>query len=200
MVLCVSLWWCRCVGYGVPCLRMGGVAVQRHVFPRVPLDVGVRHIHSPREFIVAHGLAAPGFEIVKTRWPQWTRDYAVLEFEYVTWFGEGCGVVFTDRWTQSMVWMADARCAGRGVLARLEVAGVGPQGYSLRVVREVFGELGPVERWAWPPVQVLSKVVEDAVGWGAMERVGANDADENVLEYRRRVLWELVRSSPRQRR
>ena len=155
-------------------------------FTGIPYTEGVRHIHSPEQLVRAHGLAAPGFEIVETWEPMWVRDHVLLRFRYRTWFGEGEGRLFTDRSASSVVWVANAGMTA-GLTAKLRVWAVGAQGFGLEVKAAEFGTRGLLETWARPTERPTSEDVARAMLEGSVQ---AKDA--NLQEYMRRALWDVA--------
>ena len=162
--------------------------MQVFTFPGIPFDVGVRHIHSPEHFVIGHGLAAPGFEIIKTNSPLLVREYVLVEFRYKTWLGQGEGRLFTDNWNESMLWLWD-RDNDYGLTSSLRVWREGEQGCGMEIKNSAYGTLPFWEKLTRSHHSENQDV--DSVLCAVNAGYGTINEDSNLRHYRRLVMWGL---------
>ena len=152
-------------------------------FPEIPLDLGIRHIHTPEHFAVAHGMALPHFKLTETSPPQRVGEYALIAFRFRTIFGERSARMFTDDRCVSHLLFQDADDRAY-LLTTLAVTQNGIFGHNIRVHGTVFNERPLLERLA-TAATVTREGVHDAILRGYSVR----NEDENLLAYRRMVLF-----------
>jgi hypothetical protein len=156
------------------------------MFPNVALDLGIRHIHTPEHFAVAHGLTLPGFELVDSTPPVRVKDYALVSFRFRTLFSaevRSARMFTNDRCTSHLLFQDHADRAT--MLATFSVKGVGMSGHSLHLSGTPLGELAPLERLLGAVTVTRDGVLQAILtGYGVM-----GDEDENLRLYRRMVLF-----------
>lgn len=155
-------------------------------FPDVALDLGVRHIHTPEHFAVAHGLTLPGFELVSTTPPVRVNDYALVSFRFRTLFSaevRSARMFTNDRCTSHLLFLDHADCAT--MLATFTVTNVGATGHALHLSGTPLREPEPLERLLGAVTVTRGGVLQAMLrGYGVVA-----DEDENLRRYRRMVLF-----------
>ena len=156
------------------------------MFPNVALDLGIRHIHTPEHFAVAHGLTLPGFELVSTAPPVRVNDYALVSFRFRTLFSaevRSARMFTNDRCSSHLLLLDHTDRAS--MLATFSVEGVGVAGHALHLTSTPLRELEPLERLFGAGTRdgVLRAILR---GYGVV-----GDENENLRQYRRMVLFGL---------
>lgn len=147
-------------------------------FPGIPVDMGVRQIHSPEHFGYG-GLV----QVLESEPPQRVGNYTCVRFTARTLLGDAKVNMLTDRSDTSFI-IAHHRgvpvCSAR---LRATSRGVGAHAITLR--GQVHGEMGVLGRVALGIVRHKS-AWESAIRWGYSTKT----EDENLRMYRERVLWD----------
>ena len=152
-------------------------------FPEIPLDLGIRHIHTPEHFAVAHGMALPNFKLLDSSPPQRVGDYTLIAFRFRTIFGERSARMFTDNRCSSNLLLQDEDDRAY-LLTTLTVTQNGAFGHSIRVDGTVFNDRPLLERLA-TAATVTREGVHDAI----LRGYSVHNEDVNLLTYRRMVLF-----------
>jgi hypothetical protein len=163
---------------------------QFFTFPNIPLDLGIRHIHTPETYEISHKLSFPHFELVDVSEPYTVGNHAVIHFRFRTLLGERVAHMFTNDRCVSHVLINDI-ASNQHILTTFSVVRDGMFGHKLRVKSQV---ITPTTDIAYPstycisgfgPVVLSSEHVADAI------REGYRAKHENpyLLEYRRMVLF-----------
>ena len=158
------------------------------MFPNVALDLGIRHIHTPEHFAIAHGLTLPGFELVSTAPPVRVNDYALVSFRFRTLFSaevRSARMFTNDRCTSHLLLLDHTDRAS--MLATFSVEGVGVAGHALHLTGTPLRELEPLEQ-----LFGAATVTRDCVLRAILRGCGVvGDEDENIRQYRRMVLFGI---------
>lgn len=168
------------------CLLRCALAYVSHTFnfPKIPMRVGVYHIHSPEYFLDAHGICAPGFELLDTHAPSSSGEYHVAAFSFRTLFGRMEGRVFTNEMCASEFMLLDQDGRARA-LGRLKVWPCGV-GHTLRVYADRIGPAGFWDVFLGGMGQATQARVEAAVRAGYCQ----SEEDPNLCAYRRKVIYK----------
>jgi hypothetical protein len=152
-------------------------------FPDIPLELGVRHIHTPEHFPIAHGLSLPGFAITSTHPPQRVSDYTIIAFCFQSVFGERSARMFTnDRCTSNILFQdSDDRAY---LLTTLRVTPNGLFGHDININGNVFVERPLLEQIA-TSIVITHQSMHDTILHG----YSVYEEDSNLLAYRRMVLF-----------
>ena len=159
--------------------------------PQVPLASAVRHIHSPEQFLEAHGLAPPGARVTETFKPVGpgrrtrTESDHLIAFDLQTAEGPMRGRMFSqEAWTSHIVLLdRDDRVC---LLGRLAVKPDGVCGVAVRVWTDLARGVG-----GWDPAAAVLGASEAAVRAAILageQEEGRPEEDANLRLYRRRVL------------
>ena len=154
-------------------------------FPEVPLDLGIRHIHTPEHFAVAHGLTLPGFRLVASSPPVLVQNYTLIAFRFTTLFGrEHSARMFTNDKCKSHLLFQEGRNDRAYLLATLDVTRCGKLGHAINLRGTLLREPSVIEKMLGP-----FTVTRDGIFQAIMEGYSVRDEDENLRLYRRMVLY-----------
>ena len=154
-------------------------------FPDIPLDLGIRHIHTPEHFAVAHGLTLPGFELTHTSPPTRVNDYALIAFRFRTLFGaDHAARMFSNDRCTSHVLLQEGNNDRAYMLATFNVSRCCAAGHTVSLRGTMLRKPTGLERMLGP-VTVTRGGIFHAIMMGYSVR----EEDENLRRYRRMVLF-----------
>jgi hypothetical protein len=160
-------------------------------FPNIPLDLGIRHIHTPESFALSHRTSMPDFELMDVTPPWRCGNYAVISFKFRTLLGENDARMFSDEKTTSYLIISTPNCPDSKVLTTLRVKREGTFGHKLHVSSMFLDPQrtnthSPLDQIAGFGTSILTQQsVEDAI----REGYAVKKEDPNLLIYRRMVLF-----------
>lgn len=168
----------------LPCRCLGFESFSRvFLFPHVPLNLGLRHIHTPEALSLGKGLTVPGFAVFDSSPPAMVEDYVMVAFSFRTFWGPRRARMLTDSSCRSILVLEDPDRTPWGVLT-LSVGREGAVGCRLSVLGHLFKEAGVWERLGVP---LLMR--EDGWKSGMLSSgVPSVAEDPNLQAYRRLVL------------
>ena len=167
--------------------------LQQYTFriPRVPLELGRRHIHTPEHLAATHRMTLPHLRILETRQPLRVGNYTMITFDFSTLFGNGRATMFSCDPGLSHLFLLDS---GRSplFLARLAVGPdpENPHGHVVRAQGEFLRPPTWLER-ALAPAFFSLHAAENSLIFGY--HVPGEDA--NLRAYRLAVLHGRFRES-----
>ena len=158
---------------------------QRFVFPNIPMDMGIRHIHTPEMFASSHKLCFPQFELLHVSEPYTTGSHTTIHFRFRSLFGEKTAHMFTNNKCISHIIVFDFNTKIH-VATTFAVTTEGVFGHRLSVQSQI---LTPGTQYdninGFGPVVLSQEHVADAI----REGYHSHDEEEHLLTYRRMVLF-----------
>ena len=148
-----------------------------NAFPEIPLVLGIRHIHTPEQVIVAHGLALPGVHITETTPPIRVNDYTLISFRFGA---SNTARMFTDNSCKSHLLLQEGKSERAYMFATLSVQAIGMLGHSVRMHSTLMRKPSDLER-------LINMSSRDSVFHAIVRGRIIQDDDENLVEYRRMV-------------
>jgi hypothetical protein len=149
-----------------------------NAFPEIPLTLGIRHIHTPEQCIVAHGLALPGVKISETTPPVRVKDYTLISFRIGA---TQTARMFTDDSCKSHLLLQEGEGERAYMFATLTVQAIGNLGHSVRLHTTLMRKPSDLER-------LVCTSSRDSVFRAIVRGRIIQDSDDNLAEYRRMVL------------
>jgi hypothetical protein len=160
-------------------------------FPNIPLDLGIRHIHTPESFAISHRLTMPDFELMEVSEPWRSGNYAVVSFKFRTLLGENTARMFSNERNTSYILISSPNHPENKVLTTLTVKKEGMFGHKLCVSSMFLNSQqitppSPMDMISgFGPSILTQESVDDAIRQGYTVRM----EDPNLLTYRRMVLF-----------
>jgi hypothetical protein len=113
-------------------------------FQNTPLELGLRHIHSPENWACTRPVVVPGFELLDCKEPVCLNGYSMVEFDFHTLLGGAHGRMLTNRCTQSHLIISPSERVHTPFCAlQLDVERAGARGHAITLRGQVFGEVSP---------------------------------------------------------
>ena len=160
-------------------------------FPNTPLDLGIRHIHTPESFAISHRLTMPDFELMEVSEPWRCGNYAVISFKFRTLLGENNARMFTNEKNTSYIIISTPGNPETKVFTTFRVKKEGAFGHRLHVSSMFLDS----HRNTFPfPMDLVSgfgtsiltqESIDDAIRQGYTVK----EEDPNLLTYRQMVLF-----------
>ena len=167
---------------------------QTFSFPSIPMDMGIRHIHTPESYAKSHQLTMPSFQLIRVHEPYMLGTYAVIHFHFQTLFGMRTACMFTNDRCVSNVLMSEDNDSRPSVLTIFKVAREGMFGHTVRIQSETMFLCNPKTKTlpslsthiiGFGPVLVTEEHITDAI----REGYHTKNENANFLTYRRMVLF-----------
>ena len=159
--------------------------IQRFSFPNIPLDLGIRHIHTPETFSLSHKLCFPHFELLEVSDPYTVGSHATVHFRFRSLFGERTAHMFTNNRCISHVIVYDF-AAHRHIMTTFTVKREGTFGHKLLVQSQILApKLDYDNIIGFGPVFLSAEHIADAI----REGYHSKHEEEHLLAYRRMVLF-----------
>ena len=149
-----------------------------NAFPEIPLVLGIRHIHTPEQFVIAHGLALPGAKISKTTPPVRVKDYTLTSFRIGS---SQTARMFTDDSCKCHLLLQEGDNERAYMFATLTVQAIGNLGHSVRLHTTLMRKPSDLER-------IIFRSSRDSVFRAIVRGRIIQEDDKNLAEYRRMVL------------
>ena len=161
-------------------------------FPNVPIDLGIRHIHTPESFALSHKLTMPEFQLLDVSKPWAHGNYAVITFSFKTLLGTSHARMFTnDRCTSYILFSNYEHMPSSKVLTTLRVQREGTFGHQLQVESMCIDEVRNIIPMSMHHILgfgtplFTKSTIADAI----REGYAVKDENPNLLAYRRMVLF-----------